>query len=236
MENTSDEITIIDAEIEKMEKAIRKALEGYNEVYREASDHFARYNTIPSGTYKETKKVLVDAIRGGGKDLDAYRHTVKALQSRLDTLKQSREVKLNKIVFKEDLEEVEKHRNEARNTASKPRDKPAGATTIPKKLYYDGNKGVLFVGNDSIKLTHTEKVFFEYFWDKEEGVSNDAVIDHMTMFYELKGTTWNIGYFNKTKTGINEKCKVLGVIELIQNVAKKEYKFSIKIKKKICKS
>ena len=87
MENTSDEITIIDAEIEKTEKAIRKALEGYNEVYREASDHFARYNTIPSGTYKETKKVLVDAIRGGGKDLDVHRHTIKALQSKFGVSK-----------------------------------------------------------------------------------------------------------------------------------------------------
>ncbi|HJW87682.1 MAG TPA: hypothetical protein VJ440_13700, partial [Candidatus Brocadiaceae bacterium] len=111
---------------------------------------------------------------------------------------------------KRHLEELERQwRNQ---TQAKPQT-PAGATVkepvntvkhqataIPKEIYYDDKKGLLFVENDPVKLTHTEKVFFEYFWDKEEGVSNDAVIDHMTMFYELKGTTWNIGYFNKTKT------------------------------------
>ena len=47
MGNTSDEIKIIDDEIEKTEKAIRKALEGYNEVFCEGSGRLKEYNAIP---------------------------------------------------------------------------------------------------------------------------------------------------------------------------------------------
>ena len=105
MGNTSDEIKIIDDEIEKTEKAIRKALEGYNEVFCEGSGRLKEYNAIPPdplGAYKETAKILVDAMLGYNKDLNAHRHTIKDLQSRLHTLNQTREVKLNKIVHKED--------------------------------------------------------------------------------------------------------------------------------------
>ena len=111
--------------------------------------------------------------------------------------------------------------------------------TPPTEIYYDDNKGMLFVKNNSIKLTPIEKTFFECFWnkgEKGESVSVDDVIDYMTTLNESKGTTWDIGYFNKTKSMINKKCKVLGITELIHNVAEKENKLSTKVKKKIFKS
>ena len=116
MENTSDERKIIEAEIEKTEKDIRKAVEDYNEVSRQNSDHLNTYNAIPpdpSGAYKEMAKIQVDTMLDNNKALTALRNTIKALQSRLDTLKQSKENKLNKIVFREDLEEVDKLQKEA---------------------------------------------------------------------------------------------------------------------------
>jgi chromosome segregation ATPase len=115
MKNISDEIKIIDAEIEKMEKAILREVEDYKALSREVSGHFTRYNNIPPKVkiFKEAKKILVDAMLNGNKDLEAHKHTIKALQSRLDTLKQSKENKLNKIVFREDLEEVDKLQKEA---------------------------------------------------------------------------------------------------------------------------
>lgn len=130
MENISDEIKIIDAEIEKTEKDIKKVVEDYNEVSRQRPDYFETYTAIPpdpSGAYKETKKILVDAILDNSKALNALRNTMKALQMRLDTLKKSRESKLNKIVHKEDDGLTSQ---EGRNTASKPQT-PAGAAVNP---------------------------------------------------------------------------------------------------------
>ncbi|MBM2833393.1 MAG: hypothetical protein HW406_554 [Candidatus Brocadiaceae bacterium] len=128
----------------------------------------------------------------------------------------------------------------ARNTTGATQDaaKHQATTTpkVPNEIYYDGSKGMLFVENDSVELTPTEKVFFEYFWNKDGSVGVDDVIEYMTMLHELKGTTWNIGYFNKTKTTINTKCKILGVAKLIRNLAKKEYELSIKVKSKVFKS
>lgn len=125
---------------------------------------------------------------------------------------------------------------EARNTASKPQT-PAGSTVNkPQEIYYDDREKILFADKAHAKLTHTEKVFFEYFLDKEGSVDVDSVIDHMTTLSELKGTVWDIRYFNKMKSTINKKCKVLGITTLIRNVAEKENKLSVKVKEKIFKS
>src|SRR3989304_3562784 len=124
MGNTSDEIKIIEAEIEKTEKAIWKELEDYKELEREASDHFKRNNYIPpkAEIFKEARKILVDTMLNASKGMTAHRDTIKKLQSRLDTLKQSRENKLNKIVFKEDLERAELS---AKYAKQNPQDTPA---------------------------------------------------------------------------------------------------------------
>ena len=115
MGNISDEINIIDAEIEKTKKTLLKELEGYKELERKASDHFKRYQDIPpkAENFAETRKILVDAMRDASKGMKAHKHGIEDLQARLNTLEQSRENKLNKIVFREDLEEVDKLQKEA---------------------------------------------------------------------------------------------------------------------------
>lgn len=153
MGNISDEIKIIDAEIEKTEKAIWKEVENYKELKREASDHFKRYNDIPpkAEIFKEARKVLVDAMRNGGKDLEAHEHTIKDLQSRLNTLKQSRENKLNKIVFREDLEEVDKLQKEAEELKQR-------KAELSAKYAKLGKSGSWSVSNDKQEVCLNGKV------------------------------------------------------------------------------
>lgn len=107
MENITGEINIIEAEIKKTEKAISKEYESYKELDREVKNHFEEYNAIPPGAGKEIKTYLTNAMREGLKDLQTHRHTIKGLQSRLNTLKQSKTAKVDKIMHKDTPEKQE---------------------------------------------------------------------------------------------------------------------------------
>lgn len=107
-----------------------------------------------------------------------------------------------------------------------------------KEIYYDDREGKLFVDKNPVNLTHTEKVFFEYFWDhKSRNITVNEINEHMTSFDEFNNTTWDRRYFDKTLSSINCKGKTLGVKKLIKNVehGKKEYVISIKVNKKTFK-
>ena len=111
------------------------------------------------------------------------------------------------------------------------------AQVTPKdieEIYYDDKAGILFVDKIPAKLTPTEKVFFERFWDKQGSVAVDDVIEHMTTFDEFNNTSWDRGYFDKTLSSINCKGKSLEVKKLIKNVnfGCGEYSISVKVKRK----
>ncbi len=185
MGNISDEIKILDAEIEKVEKSIGEEVKNYNEARREGSDHFQRCGELPPG---EAREILVNAGRGAYKRQEASKHTIKALQSRLNTLKQSRENKLNKIVFREDLEEVNKLQKEAEELKQR-RTELSAKYAKPKKsggwFVSDDKQEVCLNGKTVTKLSNIPYKLFvcllnkkgkfvktktlEKCWDREPG-------------------------------------------------------------------
>jgi DNA-binding response OmpR family regulator len=140
-----------------------------------------------------------------------------------------------------DLEAMKQSISDSTSTST-PKDTPEpqaqDTSKDIKEIYYDDKEGKLFVDKFPAKLTPTEKVFFEYFWDHKSGnITVDEIIDYMTTFNESNNTTWDRRYFDKTLSSINTKCKSLWVENLIRNVehGKGEYVISIKVKKKIFK-
>ncbi len=106
MVNTTDEITIIDAEIEKVTK----------EINRLSGDIRDRYRTVVDILLVPGNKGCMDIER---EDLNEQRRAVESLKKRRNTLLQSREDKLNKIVFREHREEMEKQQKEVEELAQR---------------------------------------------------------------------------------------------------------------------
>ncbi len=132
---------------------------------------------------------------------------------------------------------VEPKRNEPHDTPGEITPQRQDKEQIPKEIFFDGHNGVLFIGENFKKLTPTEKVFFERFWDKGDCDVED-IISHMTTFTELKNTIWSREYFGKALSSINKKGASLGVEKLIKNVERnsKMYRLSVKVKRKTFKS